>query len=425
MTVDHNQEYYESLAAMLDSLPERLVRYRISDLTIVYCNASWAAWYDLVPDQIVGSKLDTYLSEDGKAGLKAQLGRLGPDNPLVTDSVVREAPRGGGRWIEWVDRYLAGTDGPEVLAVGRDITARYHAETKVAENEELFRDLADKSTDVLWRFAVKPYPHFEYMSPSVEKILGYPPSFFLEDFDRVLEIVSDEDQALIDRAFKGEPLPPVCDFHYRRADGTVVICELRLRYIRGGLQGVGRDVTELRMLQASLSALALRDPLTGLANRRLFRELLDADLARTRRSGQPLAVVFLDLDDFKAVNDSYGHDAGDTVLCEIARRLTAVVRGADVVARLGGDEFVIVFEANDPSSENLVARLDYAIGQPIELIDGTTMRCHGSIGVADTRNVGYEAGALLAASDAAMYAIKRSRQRSRSAPYDRVPALVL
>ena len=210
----------------------------------------------------------------------------------------------------------------------------------------------------MWRFILQPHPHFDYMSPSVENVLGYPPSFFLEDFSRFLEILSDDDRAVIDRGFLGEPLPDRSDFHFRHADGSTVIGEMQVRAIEGGLQGVGRDVTELRHLQDSLAALALRDPLTGLANRRLLKELLDADLARTQRSGVPLAVAYLDLDDFKLVNDSHGHEAGDIVLCETARRLLAIVRGADIVARLGGDEFVIVYEPNDPSSDNLLHRLD-------------------------------------------------------------------
>ena len=74
---------------MLDSLPERVVRYRVPDLTIVYCNASWAAWYDLEPDEAFGHPLDEFLSDDGKAGLAAQLAVLGPDNPLVADPTAR------------------------------------------------------------------------------------------------------------------------------------------------------------------------------------------------------------------------------------------------------------------------------------------------------------------------------------------------
>jgi diguanylate cyclase (GGDEF)-like protein/PAS domain S-box-containing protein len=411
------------LAEMLDALPEQVVRYRLPDLTILYCNSSWAAWYDSEPAQVIGRKLDEFLSADGLEGLNAQLARLGPETPLVADDTIREAPNSPGKWVEWFDRYLCNADGDEeVLAVGRDVTARHIAESKLAESESRFRDLADKSADVMWRFVLQPHPHFDYMSPSVQNILGYPPSFFLDDFSRFLDILSDDDRAVIDRGFLGEPLPERSDFHFRHANGSTVIGEMEVRGIDGGLQGVGRDVTELRRLQDDLAALALRDPLTGLANRRLLKELLDADLARTQRSGVPLAVAYLDLDDFKLVNDSHGHDAGDIVLCETARRLLAIVRGADIVARLGGDEFVIVYEPNDPNSDNLIQRLEEALAAPIGVRIGIAVCCPASIGVADSRSAGYDAAALMAAADAAMYRAKRSRQRaSRRRAHDPVP----
>ncbi len=399
------------LAEMLDALPEQVVRYQLPDLTIVYCNSSWAAWFHCTPSEVIGRRLDEFLSPDGHEGLDAQLSRLGPHNLVAVDVVMREAPNAPGQWVEWVDRYLPGPDGAQVLAVGRDVTARYLAESRLADSEARFRDLADKSTDVMWRFVLEPYPHFDYMSPSVEKILGYPPSFFLEDFTRFLDILSVDDKAAVDRAFLGEPLPERSDFHFRHAKGSIVVGEMDVRVLHNGLQGVGRDVTELRRLQEDLAALALRDPLTGLANRRLLTELFDADLARTHRSGVPLAVAYLDLDDFKVVNDTHGHEAGDLVLCETARRLLAIVRGADIVARIGGDEFVIVYEPNDPNSDNLIERLDEALSEPISVVIGVQVGCRASIGVADTRTTGYDAGALFAAADAAMYRVKRSHHR--------------
>ena len=408
-----DEKYCKDLAETLDALPEQVVRYRLPDLTIVYCNASWATWYRSDPADMIGRKLDEFLSADGLAGLTAQLARLGPDNLVVADLVIREAPNSPGQWVEWVDRYLAVSDGAEVLAVGRDVTLRHIAESKLAESEARFRDLADKSADVMWHFMLEPYPHFDYMSPSVENVLGYPPSFFVDDFNHFLEIISEEDRLLIDRAFAGETLPERSDFHIRHANGSIVVGEMQIRAFDGGLQGVGRDVTELRLLQESLAALALRDPLTGLANRRLLTELLDADIARTQRSGATLAVAYLDLDYLKEVNDEHGHEAGDVVLRETARRLLAIVRGADVVARLGGDEFVIVYEPNDPNSDNLIHRLDDALSLPIAVSDTVDVYCLASIGVADTRTTGYDATALIAAADASMYRVKRSRHGGR------------
>lgn len=412
---DH-QLALEDTAGMLDALPERVNRYRLSDLAINYCNATWAAQYHVDPALAIGRSLVEFLSEDELAGLNSQLALLGPDNPILVDSVARAVPDGPKQWLEWVDRYLPdGADGPEVLSIGRDVSERHETEAKLAESENRFRDLADKSADVVWRFSLEPTPHFEYMSPSVENILGYPPSYFLDDFARILEVLDETGRVTVDRAIHDGKFVGRFDFHFRHANGSIVIGETRTSVVRGGLQGVSRDVTELRELQANMVALAFRDPLTGLVNRRLFEELLSADLARTERSGTPLAVAFLDLDGLKIVNDTHGHDAGDLVLRETARRLLAIVRSADSVARIGGDEFVIVYEPNDPSSYNLVQRIDRALSAPITITPTTSVRCSPSIGIADTHAVGFNGEALLAAADAAMYKVKRARRAVRKA----------
>jgi diguanylate cyclase (GGDEF)-like protein/PAS domain S-box-containing protein len=296
--------------------------------------------------------------------------------------------------------------------VGRDVTARHVAEVFLADSEARFRDLADKSADVVWRFFSDPYPHFDYLSPSIENILGYPVKYFLDDFNNLVDILDDEGKAIIARALEGEDMALRYDLRYRCADGSTVIFETQTTDIPGGLQGVSRDVTELRTLQDSLAALALRDPLTGLANRHLLHELLEAALPRTERSGVPLAVAFLDLNDLKIVNDTYGHDAGDVVLCETARRLLSLARSSDVVARLGGDEFVIVYEPSDVTSDRFIARIHETLSAPIVVSDTISVSCTASIGHADTRTVGRDPGTLLASADAAMYEAKRSRTRA-------------
>ncbi len=404
-------------AETLDQLPERIVRYRRRDLGIVYCNAAWAAGYDLAPEEVTGRTLDAFLTADEMARLGPLLARLGADCPKLSDTVPRPAPGGRDQWVEWVEHHLPGDGGPddaEVLAVGRDVSDRHHAELELAESEARFRQLADKSADVVWRFLVEPHPHFDYVSPSMEKSLGYPPSYFLDDFSRFLEVLGPESRAAVERAFEGHALPERSDFEYRCADGSTVIGEMHVTPIRGGLQGVSRDVTELRRLQADLADHALRDPLTGLANRRLLGELLATDLERAKRGGSPLVVAFLDLDGLKAVNDTHGHDAGDLVLCEAARRLRSSVRGADSVARVGGDEFVVVYQPGTGGADRLLARIDEALAAPVVLPSGATVRCPASIGTAVTSSVGHDAAALLAAADAAMYEVKRSRRPAAS-----------
>jgi diguanylate cyclase (GGDEF)-like protein/PAS domain S-box-containing protein len=408
VTVSVHETYYRG---MLDFLPERVIRFRLDDLTILFCNAAWAAGHGLTPDEVVGLTMNDLLSPAGRAELELQLVRLSPDNPIVVDDQARPAPNAVGRWVEWVDQYLPGADGAEVLAVGRDVTGRRIAELSLAESEARFRELADKSADVVWRFFTHPYPHFDYLSPSIERILGYPRAIFLDDFARFLDILDHEGREAVRRALDGDPMQMRYDLRYRCANGETVIFETQTTEISGGMQGVSRDVTELRNLQESLAALALRDPLTGLANRHLLDELLEAALLRTQRRGLPLAVVFIDLDGLKIVNDSYGHDAGDVVVCETARRLLSVAYTADVVARFGGDEFVIVYEPVDTRADYFISRIQQTLSEPIALSEGTSVRCTASVGHADTRAVGRQAAKLLAAADAAMYQAKRARNR--------------
>ncbi|MCU1588180.1 MAG: diguanylate cyclase/phosphodiesterase & domain with sensor(s) [Frankiales bacterium] len=168
---------------------------------------------------------------------------------------------------------------------------------------------------------------------------------------------------------------------------------------------------ELRDLTATLAERAVRDPLTGLANRTLLHERLRGILARDARAGTTTALLFLDLDGFKAINDRHGHAVGDLVLKVVADRLTAIVRPSDTVARLGGDEFVVLVEgALLEGLDDLVARVKTSVEQPIgklQLIVGV------SIGVAVSRAGEAEPSALLASADRAMYGAKGGHRASR------------
>ena len=273
-----------------------------------------------------------------------------------------------------------------MLSVGRDVTERHVAEQRLAESEARFRDLADKSSDIVWHITAEPTPHFDYLSPSVENMLGYPPEYFLADFTRVLDILDDNGRRAIDLALRGERPLGRMDFHLRHADGSIVIGETLTTVVQDAVQGVTRDVTELRRLQDRLAALALRDPLTGLANRRLLDELLDAELARTQRSEVPLAVAYIDLDGLKQVNDTYGHDAGDMVLCETARRLVAIVRGADVVARLGRRRVRRRLRAERPELRPSRRPHRRRARRADRDRERRVVACPASIGTADTRH---------------------------------------
>ena len=177
-----------------------------------------------------------------------------------------------------------------------------------------------------------------------------------------------------------------------------------------------RAEQELRDLTATLTERAVRDPLTGLANRTLLEERLRGTLARDGRTGGATGLLFLDLDGFKAVNDRHGHAVGDAVLRAVAARLTAGVRPSDTVARLGGDEFVVLAEGTtEEGLAPLVERLRGSVAEPIR-VGALNLRVGVSVGVSVSRAGEADAASLLSDADKGMYEAKRaSRTSSRSA----------
>ncbi|MGN2244981.1 diguanylate cyclase domain-containing protein [Frateuria sp. GZRR33] len=177
--------------------------------------------------------------------------------------------------------------------------------------------------------------------------------------------------------------------------------------------GVAHEVTELRMAERELEHRASHDPLTGLPNRHRLQHELEYALTHATRTGNGLAVLYLDLDGFKHINDQHGHKVGDRLLCEVAQRLHAGLRQGDLMARVGGDEFVALL----PGCDDVRAALTVAEGLraslrlPCHLPEGV-FHLDASIGVACFPDNGNDPDTLLAWADRAMYAAKRERRRT-------------
>ncbi|HYI88087.1 MAG TPA: diguanylate cyclase, partial [Burkholderiales bacterium] len=176
-----------------------------------------------------------------------------------------------------------------------------------------------------------------------------------------------------------------------------------------GYRGVGRDVTEIALARERIASLAYSDPLTGLANRTSLMPALDQAVQRARRKNSKLAVVFMDLDGFKEINDVYGHDAGDALLIELAGRLRDNLRSSDLIARLGGDEFLVVLEeVQDPAPVETVAKkLLVETVRPYSL-PGAQASVTASIGISMFPDDAADATALMKHADMAMYAAKQA-----------------
>ncbi|KRD27504.1 diguanylate cyclase [Acidovorax sp. Root267] len=177
-------------------------------------------------------------------------------------------------------------------------------------------------------------------------------------------------------------------------------------------QQISRQMTELNASRDAMAHLAHHDALTGLPNRRMFEQRLAQALELSRRSGRDCALLFVDLDDFKAVNDAWGHAVGDLVLQAVAHTIVGAVRQADTVARLAGDEFTVLCENVDSEGAALqiAAKLELAFETPLQ-IEGQPLPMRASIGVSLFPRDAQDAHTLLASADAAMYRVKQSRRR--------------
>ncbi len=206
-----------------------------------------------------------------------------------------------------------------------------------------------------------------------------------------------------------------------RPDGTSWVNEMHVSPIRdrsGTLThwlGVSHDVTDQVALERAAEYAATRDPLTGLANRVSFTGHLQHELGRSRRDRRAVAVLFLDVDGFKAVNDTFGHAAGDELLVQLADRLTGRLRAEDLVARLGGDEFLaMVVDLTDDGAKaaaTVVGDIQHALTEPFALAGGP-VTVGVSVGVALHPRDGSSAQQLIAAADTAMYRVKAARPKA-------------
>ncbi len=305
----------------------------------------------------------------------------------------------------------------QLLTVRENV--RLLAEHAARQNEARFRSLVQHSSDVI--IVTRADGTVRFVSPSVTRVFGYDPSEMLRQ--TVSELLHPDDRERATTFFRNAAQSPgvagPVEWRFRQPDGSWLHAEILATNLLhdASVKGVvlnTRDVSERRRLEEQLTHQAFHDPLTGLANRALFRDRVSHALALAQRRGSPVTVLFLDLDDFKKVNDSLGHAEGDRLLMAAAERFLACARSADTVARLGGDEFAILIEGAD-GREGLPDRLAAAMSHPFSL-SGNQLRVTASIGVASA-STDDRADDLLRNADMAMYAAKR-RGKGRAATYE-------
>jgi diguanylate cyclase (GGDEF)-like protein/PAS domain S-box-containing protein len=295
-------------------------------------------------------------------------------------------------------------------------------QTALYQSEGRFRSLVQHASDMVVITATD--GRIRYVSPSVERILGYPARVLLHTC--LCDLIHADDlpdaRTTFELAIQHSRAAPSIQCRVRHFDGTwrhieTVSTNLLNDHSVQGIVLNSRDITERVALEAQLTHQAFHDPLTGLVNRAAFSDRVEHALTRVERNDTTLAVLFLDLDNFKTINDSLGHAAGDQVLITIAERLRECLRASDAAARLGGDEFAILLE--DVSDlHNVVSaaeRLLESLRQPFTL-EGQPISIGVSIGIAWSRP-GQTAADLLRHADIAMYSVKHTG-KGRYAVFD-------
>jgi diguanylate cyclase (GGDEF)-like protein/PAS domain S-box-containing protein len=310
--------------------------------------------------------------------------------------------------VSWVDGIASDVHGPGGTLLGWvgicvDLTERKRGEERLREMFEHARD-AVYSSDMRGRFTS--------VNGATEKLTGYTREELLEM--TLVDLIAPEDaergRALMLRRLAGTH-DGITDVQLVRKDGRRVRVEISARRVFDetgpvGVEAIARDVTEQHELQERLEYQAFHDPLTGLPNRALLRDRLEQALVRAARAGTKVAVMLMDVDNFKLVNDTLGHAAGDELLVGIAPRLRLALRQSDTVARLGGDEFAFVLEgvSDERSAVAVAERVLAGFEEPLPTAYGEH-RIAASLGivVADASD---DAETLLRNADAAMYTAK-------------------
>ena len=415
-----------------DALRRSEARYKESQRLAHLANWEWTLgtneqwWSDelyrileLEPGAIEPSfeRFIEFVHPEDRPAIESGKRALSIETNLQDDSEIRLIVGDKLKVIEMLVEIQCGADGKPEAVVGtiHDVTERRQLENRLRESESRYSKTVRIAAVGIAHVAVD--GRFLWANPHLLDLLGYTEDELL---DLTVRDVSHPEDLYVagperPRLHSGEIEHMKFEKRYLRKDGTTIWARVTSTVMRADdgsiLHDVSivEDISDRKAAEERIRYLAAHDDLTGLPNRTLFAELVSHAINTASRNQRPFAVLFIDLDRFKFVNDSLGHQAGDLLLREMASRLRACMRRSDVVARFGGDEFVVLLEdLADPNDAALIARkILSSVLHPVEIL-GQECRVTASIGISTFPSDANDAQTLMKQADMAMYEAKET-----------------
>ncbi len=412
------------LKTLMDAVPD-LIFYKDTQSVYLGCNKAFTKYAGRSEQAQIGkTDFDFFDAETARFFREKDLEVFGRSDSLQNEEWVTY-PDGRQVLLDTVKTPFYSSDGKllGLVGVSRDVTERKRFEEKLAESEERIRSLGNNLPNgyiYQYSLSLEGNPSFQFISAGVEKVHGINPEAILDNPMLLLAQIEpgyiasyQEAEARSARELSDVSM----ELPIRLANGSSRWIKLSSRPKRHNQQivwdGVAIDITEKKLSEEQIWRQANFDPLTGLPNRQMFFDRLEQEIKKAQRSGHTFALLFIDLDRFKEVNDTLGHSQGDQLLKIAAERLNACVRNSDTVSRLGGDEFTIILGNLDStdSVERIAEHILSRMAEPFPLESGQSY-VSASMGITLYPTDSDDITQLLKNADQAMYAAKdRGRNR--------------
>ena len=408
----------QRFARIFHSSPDAIIISRLDDGVYVELNDKWIELCGYARDELVGKssgELNIWVNPERRSILLQQLESDG----RVRDFEFKLRRKDGGVAETLMSGEVIELNGVAcLLAILIDVTERNRTDRQLRESERRFADVVEAAGEYVWETDSK--RRFTYTSSRVESVIGYTPAEMLgrtpasfmppEEAERVLRYMSEKNAAAPFRNLEHIVITKDGRQIWQNVSGVPIFDAAGVEI---GLRGTALDITERKLAEQRIEELATRDALTQLPNRRLLTDRLSQGLMSAQRSQGLVAVLFIDLDRFKTINDSLGHAAGDELLRTVAERLQSLMRKGDTLARIGGDEFVVVLEALRAAEDAAMVaqKIITELSLPYAVAAGS-VNCSASIGISVFPGDAQDGVTLMRNADMAMYFAKEHGRRN-------------